>query len=1221
MHREISPTDRLGYTEPPLSLYLLTALLGLLIGLDVWPALVSWLGESGTWLPTWPREVFAYRFALVAAVLGGARTLFSSLESLFEGRLGADLAIAIACVAAILIGEPLVAAEVVFIGMVGEVLESFTFQRTQRAIQGLVEITPRRCWLLRDGQEVRVMVSELKVGDVVVVKPGARIPADGTVLNGQSTLDVSALTGESLPAEKGPGDEVLAGALNQTGALTVEARRVAEQTVVGRVLELTIQALQQKSHVERTADRLARYFLPAVLSLATVTFLVALVLNAGSWGRTAEGVRLTLGEAARLATYPALSVLVVACPCALILATPAAILAALGRLAGTGVLIKGGVALERLAEVNTFAFDKTGTLTEGRLELGDVLPVGNVTPDELLRAAATAEQRSEHPLASVVLTEATARGFQLPALEEFQAHPGGGITARTERNPPWSRPPESSEGDGVGGGGSENDAGRNPPWSRPPESSEGDGVGGGGSENDAGRNPPWSRPPESSQGDCVGGGPPPGAPRNTALESSEGPCVGGVAAPLGSENDAEGTTLVVGTRRLMEEQGIHLSADVLALLERLDDSGQTALLVARDGQLLGAIGARDRVRPEAADVLAELRNLGIADIVLLTGDRRAVALAVAERLKISEVHAELLPEQKAELISRLSGGTSPPLPVSVPSHAITTAPTEKPSPETKSVAMVGDGINDAPALARAHVGLAIGGTGTDVAAEAGDVVFMGDPLRSLPLLVRLSRETVRIIRQNIILFAFAVNAAGIVITAWLWPLLAPAGWWYEQSPLAAVIYHQLGSLFVLLNSMRLLWFERPANPRTAAWRRRLVDVNAWMERNLNLDEWLHGLTHHLGKALAAVVGVALIVYALSGLTQVNADEVGVVRRFGRVVRGELEPGLHWRFPWPVETVTRVRPAQIRSVEVGFRSVGPAVPDTADTRSWASLHGDAIRRYPDESVMITGDGNLVEVLATVHYTVSDVHVYLFEVSDPEEVLRLAAEAVLREAVAGRGFTPLLTSRRREFQQHVLAKLRDRVSALGQGIGVKVERISLQELHPPPEVVDDYHAVARAGEREKELINRALADKTKQLQRAEADRVEMERNAEAERHEVLRSAQAALAVFTERWKARRDLSLETETRLFLEALSRLRAGQSQEQANALYARLRREARERQARFSDDRLRREVLARTLSDREMILVDAARPVASFLYALDQLREAMPRFIPVDRGPPERSP
>src|SRR5262249_29591467 len=256
MHREISHTDPTFQSESNLSLYLLTGLLGVLIGLDLWPTVASWFPGDG--LPSWPTEWKGYRFAHLAAIIGGARILFTSLEGLLEGRIGADLALAIACIAAILINEPLVAAEIVFIGMLGECLESFTFERTQRAIRRIVEVCPRRCWLLRDGQEVRVLTSELRVGDRVVVKPGGRGPADGVVEEGCSAVDASALTGESMPVEKGPGDEVLAGSLNQFGALTVRAERVGEQTVVGRVIEVTARALQDKAPLERTADRLAR---------------------------------------------------------------------------------------------------------------------------------------------------------------------------------------------------------------------------------------------------------------------------------------------------------------------------------------------------------------------------------------------------------------------------------------------------------------------------------------------------------------------------------------------------------------------------------------------------------------------------------------------------------------------------------------------------------------------------------------------------------------------------------------------------------------------------------------------------------------------------------------------------------------------------------------------------------------------------------------------------
>src|SRR5437660_2694680 len=276
MHREISHADSSFAQESRLSLYLLTALLGLLIGIDLWPALASWALGQGFSLPSWPREILGWRVALIAAILGGARTLYGALESIVQGRVGADLAIAIACAAAIHIREPLVAAEIVFIGMVGECLESLTFERTQRAIRHFIEIFPRRCWLLRDGQEIRVATSELRVGDRIVVKPGGRVPVDGVVVDGRSALDMSALTGESVPVDKGVGEEVLAGSLNQFGALTIEARRVAEHTVVGRVIELTARALKDKAPLERTADRLARYFLPVVLGLALLTFLATL---------------------------------------------------------------------------------------------------------------------------------------------------------------------------------------------------------------------------------------------------------------------------------------------------------------------------------------------------------------------------------------------------------------------------------------------------------------------------------------------------------------------------------------------------------------------------------------------------------------------------------------------------------------------------------------------------------------------------------------------------------------------------------------------------------------------------------------------------------------------------------------------------------------------------------------------------------------------------------
>jgi Cu+-exporting ATPase len=1090
MHREISHADQAFHKESNLSLYVLTALLGLIIGVDLWARLAVW--------PYWPQEIGGYRIALLAAILGGARVLYGSLEGLLEGRLGADLAIALACVAAILINEPLVAAEIVFIGMVGECLESFTFERTQRAIQRIVEVCPRRCWVLRDGQEVRVRTSEVEVGDHVVVKPGARVPVDGIVREGRSAVDQSALTGESLPVEKGPGEQILAGSLNQFGALTIEAQRVAEHTVVGRVIELTARALKDKAPLERTADRLARYFLPVVLGLAALTFFGSLGLR---WlALRPEGGRLGLQDLTR-SVYPALSVLVVACPCALILATPAAIIAALGRLAGTGVLIKGGRALERLAEVNSFAFDKTGTLTEGRLELGDIIGIQGLSADEVLRAAATAEQRSEHLLARLIQREAAQRGLAMEPVEEFLAHPGAGVTART----------------------------------------------------------------------------------------SEG-------------------TMIVGSRRLLEERGIALPAEISASLQQLDASGQTPLLVAKNGVVLGLIGARDRVRPEAAGMVAELRSLGIQKIALLTGDRAAVAQAVAAAVFITEVHAELLPEQKAEFIERWQSAGK--------------------------VAMVGDGINDAPSLARADVGLAIGGTGTDVAAEAGDIVMMGDPLQPLPLLMRLSRETVRVIRQNIVVFAFIVNGVGIVLTAWLWPLLAPSPAWYEQSPLAAVIYHQIGSLAVLLNAMRLLWFERTTT--NSAWLRAragLQRADLWMEHHLSLRDLPHWLEHRWRTVTLSIASLLLVLYAFSGLIQVGPDEIAVVRRFGKPV-ADLDPGLHWRWPRPIEEVQRVQPNRIHTVEIGFRAASESRP-TSSALTWASSHnGQGYRVVSDEAVMITGDGNLVELQATVRYVIAKPRVYLFQARDPDEILRAATESVLREAVAGQRFQDLLTVNRERFQQEALARVQHRCGA-DDRLGIRLDGLSLHDLHPPQEVVEWYHDVTKAMQARDREINRAEAEalsaavdeagnaRTRRAAHVKALRIK--RQATAAAHETVTSTEAAQAAFLARQAVRSRLSTREAWLLLTDAFWAVWHGQAPAVAYANYERQREARLALQAALTDFRIYWDALTQALAGREKVIIDADKvPGRRHLLLLDpeQFRIPFPVALPREGNlPPARGP
>ncbi|HWG41582.1 MAG TPA: cation-translocating P-type ATPase family protein [Gemmataceae bacterium] len=1085
MHREISHADHAFEQESRLGLYLLTGLLAVLIGADLWPIAARWIASWGPALPTWSNEPYGYRIALLAAILGGARTLYGSLNSLFEGRIGADLAIAIACVAAILVQEPLVAAEIVFIGMLGECLESITFARTQRAIQRIVEICPRRCWRLRDGREERVLASELQVGDRVVVKPGGRVPADGIVLEGRSAVDVSALTGESLPVDKGPGDEVLAGSLNQFGALTIESQRVAEHTVAGRVIEMTARALKDKAPLERTADRLARYFLPAVLALSALTFLVCLVGYGTGWLRPPE----TNLSFKQLVTLPALSVLVVACPCALILATPAAILAALGRLAGTGILIKGGSALERLAGVTAFAFDKTGTLTEGRLQLGEVVPLEGVSVEELLRCAGSAEQHSEHLLARLILQEAARRGLSLEPIAEFQTYPGNGVSAQS--------------------------------------------------------------------------------------------------------SDLE--MLLVGNKRLLEEYGLSLPPEALAALERLDAAGHTVLFVARHGRVLGVIGARDQLRPEAASVLQELRSLGIERFAMLTGDREAAARSVAESLGLTDVHADLLPPQKADFVAAWQ--------------------------RKHKVAMMGDGINDAPALARANVGLALGGTGADIAAEAGDIVFMGDPLRPLPLLLRLSRETVRIIRQNIFIFAFGVNAVGIITTAWLWPLLAPPQW-YEQSPVAAVVYHQLGSLAVLLNAMRLLWFERSAtSPLFRRWYGSLRRVNDWLEHRFDLDEGFHWLSHQWKLVLAVLILLVVCGWGLSGLHAIGPDEMGVVRRFGKPMPEDLDPGLHWRWPWPIENVTRLQPYRVHTIEIGFRSLsGDSVAPSG--RAWSSSHAnDGVRRIPEEAVMITGDGNLIELQGTLRYTIAHPRAYLFETADPDAIVRSAAESVLRETVASRTFAELLTHERGHFQETALKRLQERCAAYGdKGMGIELMGMDLHDLHPPQDVVGAYHEVTRAMEKRDQMVNEAEEQVLRDERKEQAEAVKVIRDAEADRLQRIRFAQANKVAFEARYAARSRLDFAEEWRLLSAAWKEMSKGWPASAVGEEYLRRREEALARQEVLTDFRLYWDALSEALTNRDKIIIDADKVPGRrnlWLMPLSPFGLPMPGMTPAPRPTP----
>ncbi|MBI3466068.1 MAG: cation-translocating P-type ATPase, partial [Planctomycetes bacterium] len=728
MQHKIDPEDALRLPSFRW-LYALTAALGVLIVGHLILVGLRYTGDR--------RPFGIVDLALLAAVLGGARIVYGALLGLFEGNVGADLALAVAVLASLMLREYWVGAEVVFIAMVGESLEAITFSRTHREIRRILELQPRTAHVLRGETELDVPIAEVQIGDRVIVRPGERIAVDGTVLRGQSAIDQSTLTGESLPVDKADGDTVFAGTLNQFGALEVRADKVGEDTTLGQVIELVAEAQQNKAPLERAADRLARVFLPAVLACAAATLVYT------NWGTTSFR---------ELNWMPTLAVLVVACPCALILATPAAVMAALAWLAKRGVLIKGGVALERLAHVTALAFDKTGTLTQGKLQLGDIIPIGDTPPDRVLALAAAAEQRSEHLIARLIVTEAQKRGLVLASVEFFEAFPGAGVVAQAAEE-------QGSRGDAESG--------------------------------DAHHSP---------------------------LTTHHAP-----GSPITPQQ------ICVGNRRLLEQQGIDITAETDAVLTQLDASGQTPLAVAVDGRVIGLIGARDTIRPEAAEVIHELRHLGIDEIVLLTGDRRHAAEAVAGAVGIEEVETELLPQDKAawinawrarhgrpaershELATIANASTSTErgkaLAEGTAAEGLVTAQTVEKADQIDTqryqaesvpvvmavtshrpaIAMIGDGVNDAPALASADVGLALGGVGSDIAAEAGDLILMGDPLAPLPGLVRLSRATVRVIRQNIVIFAFGVNGVAIVLAAA-----------QKLGPVAAAIYHQIGSFLVLL---------------------------------------------------------------------------------------------------------------------------------------------------------------------------------------------------------------------------------------------------------------------------------------------------------------------------------------------------------------------------------------------------------------------------------------
>jgi Cu+-exporting ATPase len=916
-----SPTrSNFHYQSAPL--YVLTACVGALLVLD-WLVASGALGKSSGV----PATLLGARYALLAAILGGSRILYHALDGLLSGRIGADLALTVACLAAIGLREYETAGLVVLISLIGESLEGYTIDRARWAVRQTYALQPAIAHLTHEGRERDVPIAEVRVGDFIVIRPGERIPVDGKVVSGRSAVDQSPFTGESLPVDKSPGDKVFAGTLNQFGSLTVVAEQIGVNTSLARVAELVGSAAAKKADLERMADRLARWFLPTVVAAALLTW-IGWRIAGGSWQR---------------GMLPALGVLVVACPCPLVLATPAAVMAAMAWLARRGVVVRGSQSLERLARVDTFAFDKTGTLTQGALVLGEIRATADLDSKDVLKLAAIAERQSEHLLARLIVRTAEEQGLDPGLPVDFEAFAGAGVIAKVQVD----------------------------------------------------------------------------------------------------DGDASSVrTVVVGNRRLLDRSATTFSADIASLVKEREAAGESPLVVAVDGRIVGIMGFRETIRSESQQVLRELHDAGVSRFALLTGDRPQPADAVVRAMGLFDhVATEQLPADKARWVdeARQAG---------------------------RCVAMVGDGVNDAPALATADVGLALGRPGGDLAADAGDILLLGDPLRPLPGLVRLSRALVRNIWQSILLFAFGLNGLGV--------LLCSFG---VFSPVDGALFHEVASLAVMINAMRLLWFDGWGKS-ASRWSTRLLALADGLILALSPSRWVFWMMERWQLCLKMTGAAAFVVWMLSGLALIEDDHQALVTRFGRY-QESLTPGLHWRWPRPLERVVREPADRIRSVAIG--SVEPLKSRKSELAGtgiveWTTPH-EGPAAGGEDSLLLTADEVPVELSAEVSYRIRDLQQYVYGgTARPDGVLQAAAESVLRDLAAQAPLDSLLTEQRAQLEQQSLTRLRQRIEPYN--LGVEVVDLRWLDVHPPRAVVPAYRQVADAQEDRELLINeaQAYADRT-------------------------------------------------------------------------------------------------------------------------------------------------
>jgi Cd2+/Zn2+-exporting ATPase len=579
--------------------------------------------------------------SVAGALVGGIYPARRAVTAVRTRTVDINVLMVIAVVGALALREWFEASSVVFLFALAQWLEARTLERARQAIRALVDLTPREAIVKRRGIEQRAPIESIAVGDVVIVRPGDKVPLDGTIVAGRSDVNEAPMTGESLPVDKGPGDEAYAGTINGRGSLELEVTRIGPDTRLAHIIHLVEAAQSRRAPVQSFVDRFARIYTPAVIALAVLVALVPPLVG---------------GADAATWLYRSLVLLVISCPCALVISTPVSFVSALSAAARNGVLIKGGAHLERLAAVHAIAFDKTGTLTRGEPAVTDVIAVGSASPHDVLRFAAAVETRSEHPIARAIAAHARLAGIEVPEATRFMSIPGRGVEA------------------------------------------------------------------------LVGGG-----------------------------------AAVIGNDVFMRESDI-TSPAALELLRR---DGHTLVFVAVDRVLLGAIAIADPVRETARETLELLRSHGVRHVGMLTGDHPTSARAVAEALALDEYHAGLLPQQKHDRVVAMRAA-----------HG--------------AILMVGDGVNDAPALAAADVGVAMGAAGSDAALETADIALMSDELLKIPYALRLARATLFNVKTNVIV-SLVLKAAFLVLA-----ITGSATLWM------AVLADTGASVIVVANALRLL---------------------------------------------------------------------------------------------------------------------------------------------------------------------------------------------------------------------------------------------------------------------------------------------------------------------------------------------------------------------------------------------------------------------------------